>query len=157
MYEKILVPIDDIESAGLALSNAKYLAESTGASILLLHALTPQHPLVVSDETVAGVHAAAAVVEQAQQDESTNLADQQFKFQAAADELSGDGVSVSAEVILGHAHEVILKSVSDSGADLIILSTHGRRGVSRALLGSVADEVVHDVDIPVIIVRRSKK
>ncbi len=155
MYGKILVPIDDIESAGLALSNAKDLAISTGASILLLHVVTPEHPLVISDEQVVGVHAAAAVVEQAQRDETVHLADQQSKLQVAADELSGDGVSVSAEAVLGHAHEVIVKAVSDSGADLVVLSTHGRRGVSRAFLGSVADEVVHDVDVPVMIVRRS--
>ncbi|MBT4126985.1 MAG: universal stress protein [Chloroflexi bacterium] len=155
MYGKILVPVDDIESAGLALTNAKDLAKATGASLVLLHVVTPDHPLVISDEHVAGVHAAAAVVEQAQQDESVHLANQQSKLQAAADEISAEGVSASAEAVLGNAHDEIVRAVKDSGADLVILSTHGRRGVSRALLGSVADEVVHDVDVPVMLVNRS--
>lgn len=155
MYGKILVPVDDIESAGLALSNAKDLAKATGASVVLLHVVTPDHPLVIGDEHVAGVHAAAAVVERAQQDESVHLANQQSKLQATADELSGDGITVSAEAVLGNAHDEIVRAVKSSGADLVILSTHGRRGVSRAFLGSVADEVVHDVDVPVMLVNRS--
>ena len=155
MYGKILVPVDDIESAGLALTNAKGLAKATGASIVLLHVVTPEHPLVATDEHLAGVHAAAAVVEQAQKDESVHLADQQSKLQAAADEISSDGVSVTAEAVLGNAHDEIVKAVKGSDVGLVILSTHGRRGVSRAFLGSVADEVVHDVDVPVMLVNRS--
>jgi len=155
MYEKILVPVDDIESAGLALTNAKDLAKATGASLVLLHVVTPDHPLVISDDHIAGVHAAAAVVEQAQQDESVHLANQQAKLQTAAAEISSDGVTVSAEAVLGNAHDEIVRVVKDSGISLVILSTHGRRGISRALLGSVADEVVHDVDVPVMLVNRS--
>ncbi|MBC8453275.1 MAG: universal stress protein [Chloroflexi bacterium] len=155
MYGKILVPVDDIESAELALSSARDLAKSTGASVILLHVVTPDHPLVASDEHVAGVHAAAVVVEQAQRDEAAHLADQQSKLQAEADKLSADGVSATAEAVLGHAHEEIVRAVKDLGVGLVVLSTHGRRGVSRALLGSVADEVVHDVEVPVMIVRRS--
>jgi nucleotide-binding universal stress UspA family protein len=155
MYKNILVPVDDIESAGLAVSNAKELAKSVGASVVLLHVVTPDHPLVITDEHVAGVHAAAAVVEQAQRDESVHLEKQQQLLQKTADGLVGEGVSASAQAVLGRASEEIARVVSESGIDLVILSTHGRRGVSRALLGSVADEVVHDVDVPVMIVRRS--
>ena len=155
MYEKILVPVDYIESAGLALTNAKDLAKATGASLVLLHVVTPEHPLVISDDHVAGVHAAAAVVEQARQDESVQLANQQSKLQALADEISADGVPTSAEVVLGSAHDEIVRVVKDSGISLVVLCTHGRRGVSRALLGSVADQVVHDVDVPVMLVNRS--
>ena len=155
MYGKILIPIDDIEAAGLALSNAKDLAKATGACIVILHVVIPEHPLVFSVEHIAGVHAAAAVVEQAQRDESVHLADQQSKLDGIAEGLSTDGVSVTGQAVIGNAHDEIVRAVSDLGADLVILSTHGRRGVSRAILGSVADEVVHDVDVPVMIVRRS--
>ena len=155
MYGKILIPIDDIEAADLALSNAKDLAKSTGASLVILHVVSPEHPLVIGDEHVAGVHAAAAVVEQARRDESVHLADQQSKLDGIAEGLSTDGVSVTGQAVIGNAHDEIVRAVSDLGADLVILSTHGRRGVSRAILGSVADEVVHDVDVPVMIVRRS--
>ena len=155
MYGNILVPVDDIESAGLALTNAKAIAKATGSSLILLHVVTPENPLVITDEHLAGVHAAAAVVEQAQRDESVHLADQQTKLQAVADELTSDGVSVSAEAVLGNANEEIVRAVKASGVGLVILSTHGRRGISRALLGSVADGVVHDVDVPVMLVNRS--
>jgi len=155
MYEKILVPVDDIKSAGLALTNAKEIAKATGASIVLLHVVTPDSPLIITDEHVAGVHAAPSVVERAQQDEAVHLSNQQEILQASADEISSEGVSVSAEAVLGSAHTEIIRAVRNFGADLVILSTHGRRGVSRAFLGSVADEVVHDADVPVMLVDRT--
>ena len=154
MYENILVPIDDIESAELAVTNAKGIAKATGGTVVLLHVVTPDNPLVMSDESGLGAHASAEVVELARQDESVHLAEQQSELQKLADKLSSDGVSVTAEAVLGHAHEAIVKSVKDFSADLVILSTHGRRGISRAFLGSVADQVVHDFDVPVMLVNR---
>ncbi len=155
MYKKILVPVDDFKSADFALTNAKAIAKATGASVVLLHAVTPDHPLVATDEHVAGVHAAAAVVEQAKKDEAAHLANQQEKLQVEADKLAAEGISASAEAVLGNARDEIIRAVKTSGIDMVILATHGRRGVSRAFLGSVADEVIHDVDVPVLVVDRT--
>lgn len=152
---KILVPFDDIEAAGLALTNGKDIAKATGSSLVLLHVVIPANPLVISDEHLAGVHVAAAVIEQAQRNELVHLADQQSKLPAVADELTSDGVSTSAEAVIGNAHEQIARAVKDSVVGLVILATPGRRGITRALLGSVADGVAHDVDVPVMLVNRS--
>ena len=76
-------------------------------------------------------------------------------LEEAAAEISPDGANITTEVAVGNAHEEIVRVVKDEGIDLVIISTHGRRGVSRALLGSVADEVIHDVGVPVMVVRRS--
>ena len=65
MYGKILVPIDDISSAGLALVQARDLAKSNGASVVVLHVVTTENPLLTHDEHVAGVHAAPQIVEMA--------------------------------------------------------------------------------------------
>ena len=99
---------------------------------MLLHVVIPENPLVISDEHLAGVHVAAAVIEQAQRNESVHLADQQAKLQAVADELTSDGVSTSAEAVIGNAHEQIARAVKDSVVGLMILATHGRRGITRA-------------------------
>ena len=155
MYSKILVPIDDFGSAGLALENAAKIAKSTSAEIVLFHVISDVNPLVISDEHVGGVHAAASVVERARQDESVHLAEQEAKLQRLADSIAGDGVSTRVEATIGNPHNEIVRAVETFGADLVIISTHARRGVSRAILGSVADEIVRDVDVPVMIVRRS--
>lgn len=155
MYEKILLPIDEFETAGHAVSNAKMIATSTGAEIVLLHVVMPENPLVTHDEHIGGLHAAAEVVEIARQDEAEHVEQQKQVLQAAVDNLSTDGVSVSGQVVVGSAHEEIVRAVKEQGIDLVIISTHGRRGVSRAFLGSVADEVIHDVEVPVMVVRRS--
>jgi nucleotide-binding universal stress UspA family protein len=155
MYGKILLPVDDLDSAGLAISNAKTLAGSTGAKVILLHIVSPENPLVIHDDHLGGVHAAAEIVEIAQHDEAVHEREQKEIFDAAARDNSTDGVEFSAIVIVGNAHNEISKVVSEQGIDLVIISTHGRRGVSRAVLGSVADEVMRDVDVPVMVVRRS--
>lgn len=155
MYGNILVPIDDISSAGLALKQVKELAQSTGASVVLMHVVTLENPLISHDEHVAGVHAAPQIVEMAQKDEAAHLEAVTAGLQPAVDSLVSDGVDASLLVVSGNAHNEIVRVVDEQGVDLVILSTHGRRGVSRALLGSVADEVVHDVGVPVMIVRRS--
>jgi len=155
MYGKILVPIDDISSAGLALDQARDLAKSNGASVVVMHVVTPDNPLLTHDEHMAGVHAAPQIVEMAQKDEKAHFEAEKAEIQPAIDSLDSEGVETSLLVISGNAHNEIVRVVNEQGVDLVILSTHGRRGVSRALLGSVADEVVHDVGVPVMIVRRS--
>ena len=154
MYEKILLPIDDLETAAVAISNAKQLSGSSETKIILLHVVTPENPLVIHDEHIAGLHPAAEVIEIARHDEAVHVEHQKEKLEAAARELSTDGATFSGQVVVGRAHEEIVRAVNEQGIDLVIISTHGRRGVSRAFLGSVADEVIHDIDVPVMVVRR---
>lgn len=155
MYRKILLPIDDVATAGVAIANAKEIAKSMNAEVILFHVVTPDNPLVLHDEHLGGVHAAAGVVEQAQVDEARHVAGQEAVLEEAAAGIQSDGVNIVTEVAVGNAHEEIARVVRDEDIDLVIISTHGRRGVSRAFLGSVADEVIHDVGVPVMVVSRS--
>jgi universal stress protein A len=120
-----------------------------------MHVVTPDNPLLTHDEHMAGVDAALQIVEMAQKDEQAHFEAEKAEFQTAIDSLDSEGVDASLLVISGNAHNEIVRVVNELDVDLVILSTHGRRGVSRALLGSVADEVVHEVGVPVMIVRRS--
>ncbi|MFQ6117464.1 MAG: universal stress protein [Candidatus Bipolaricaulia bacterium] len=74
--------------------------------------------------------------------------------QKTAEEFIARGVEeVESEVRDGHPAEVILDYVQEKGIDLIVMGTHGRRGLDRLLLGSVAGEVVHRAMVPVMTVR----
>lgn len=155
MYGKILLPVDDLESAGLAIANAKEIAGSNGTEVILFHVVSPENPLVMHDEHIGGVQAAADVYEAAQHDEARNVSEQSETMQAAAEEISATGVKASSQVVVGNPSAEVIKAVGDQNVDLVIISTHARRGVSRAFLGSVADEVMKELEIPVMVVRRS--
>jgi nucleotide-binding universal stress UspA family protein len=155
MYGKILLPVDDLESAGLAISNVKEIVGTSGAEVILLHVVSPEKPIVMHDEHIGGVQAAADVYEAAQHDEAQNVEEQTANMEAAVRELAATGLTASSQVIVGNAPAEIIRVATEQSVDLVIISTHARRGVSRAFLGSVADEVMRDLEIPVMVVRRS--
>lgn len=155
MYGKILLPVDDLESAGLAIANAKEVVGSSGTELILFHVVSPENPLVMHDEHIGGVQAAADVYEAAQHDEAKHVEEQAANMQAAAEEVTATGVSATSQVVVGNAPAEIIRAVNEQGIDLVIISTHARRGVSRAFLGSVADEVMKEIQVPVMVVRRS--
>ena len=66
------------------------------------------------------------------------------------------GVTATGKVLIGYAAEEILTRANDEGADLIVMGTHGRKGIDRILFGSVAEKVVKNADMPVLTVRPSE-
>jgi len=155
MYKKILLPIDEIKSASAAISNAKGLAAATGAEVVLFSVVSTENPIIVHDEHVGGLHASQEVVDMAIQDEERHVEQAEAELQKAVESNGADGVKFSFEVTTGRAQDEIVRYTKENGVDMIIISTHGRLGVSRAFLGSVADEVIHEVEVPVMVVKRS--
>ncbi len=139
--KNILVPVDFGEASDAALDYAVDLAEGTDAKVFVLH--TFEIPIVGLPD---GVVAATAELT----GRIVNAA------QKALDDLSKryDGRKVPVTTILkqGDAREVILAEAKDLGADLIVIGTHGRRGIARALIGSVAESVVRTSPVPVLTV-----
>ena len=154
MYEKILLPVDDLNSAGLAFSNAKSIAGSTGAEVVLLH-IVSKEPVIMTDDQMGGATATAMAMEISEEEEAAHVLDETAKYETVANDLSGSGVKFSSQIVVGNAHDEIVRAVTDRDIDLVIISTHGRRGMARTLLGSVADEVMKDVEVPVMVVRRT--
>lgn len=66
-----------------------------------------------------------------------------------------EGVETKAEVVVGYAAEEILEIAAKEDADLIVMGTHGRKGIDRILFGSVAERVVKNSHIPVLTIRPS--
>jgi len=60
------------------------------------------------------------------------------------------------EVVFGDPRDMILRTATELGADMIVMGTHGRRGIPRLVLGSVAEEVVRRATCPVVTVRQEK-
>jgi nucleotide-binding universal stress UspA family protein len=139
--EKILVPIDFGETSLHALDYAIDLAKSLGASIIVMHAYEipvvgfPDGALITSAD-VAGKLSSAA----------------DSALKSAIEARAGRGVKLETVLRQGIAWEEINEVAQGSGVDLVVIGTHGRRGIARALLGSVAEKVVRTSTKPVLTV-----
>lgn len=146
MYKKILVPLDGSELAEAVLPHAEALAKSEGAEIVLLRvALTPDANLF-SHNPAEGTNISKLMEVEAQD-----------YVLAKVSRLKKDGVKVSGLTREGLIPETILDVAEETHADVIAMSTHGRSGVQRWLMGSVADRVVHYSHIPVMLVHPFSK
>lgn len=138
----ILVPTDFSETAARALDYAIALAAKLGARIHVLHVIGI--PALGIPEL--GVALTSTMIDSLVRDN-----------QAALDRLVDKHRSQATfgEVVLrtGDARDSILQAADEIHADLIVIGTHGRRGISRALLGSVAEAIVRTARCPVLTVR----
>ena len=142
MYRKILVPLDGSKVAEGVLPHAKALAYSEGAELILLTVgANPAMDFAFSDPGLAR----SAIVEQEERSK---------KYINEIDaELKAAGFKTSIVLRVGSVAEVILGVADELGVDCIAMSTHGRTGPARWLLGSIADRVVHNSKVPVLLIR----
>jgi nucleotide-binding universal stress UspA family protein len=142
--KNILVPVDFSEYAEHALDYAVALAARLDAKVHLLNVIGI--PALGVPEL--GVALSASMMDSIVKDN-----------QAALDKLASARRTKApiGEVMLrtGDARDVIVRACQEVGADLIVMGTHGRRGVSRALLGSVAESIVRTAPCPVLTIRKA--
>jgi nucleotide-binding universal stress UspA family protein len=165
MYEKILVPLDGSELAERVLEHVQAVAEKFGSMVVLLRATLPPEELVppagmglpMGDMAAydsllspASIQDFAALLEAEKSETEAYL-------KGVAEHLGGHGFTVTTEHREGSADEVIIERARDLPADLVAMTTHGRSGLARVVVGSVADQVVRKVSCPVLLVRVSEK
>lgn len=141
MYKKILVPLDGSALAEAALPHAKALARSEQAQIIILR--VPELP--APNLFFRNPALATKIIEDAEIETDKYL-------QEEVAELSREGLKVSSLIREGPVPDTILAVADEVHADLIAMSTHGRTGIERWLLGSVADRIVHHAHIPVMLI-----
>ena len=141
MYQKILVPLDGSALAEAVLAHAKALAQPDTEIALLRVAMYPTYDYVFSSPAVA------ATLTEEIEDESERY------LREVAARLQAEGYKTSIAVTGGPVADAILDYADAVSADLVAMSTHGRSGVARWLIGSVADRVVRGSPAPVLLVR----
>lgn len=132
-FKKILCPIDFDDNSYGALDLAVDLAQQNQAKVYLLHVVTPVDPLVVS----------------------APLALERLKERAIADLARIEGerlknIPHETSLRVGHPAHEIIATQKEIGAELIVMATHGRTGVSHLLMGSVSERVVREASCPVL-------
>lgn len=145
VVKKILVPLDGSEVAMRVLPVVEEFAKTMGASLVLYHSVAPLSAYPGFES--AGAVALGEAIEEMQRQAREILA-------RAAAEVKSRGVEATTVVSLGTAVDGVLSAADELDVDLIAIATHGRSGLGRAVLGSVADGVIRrSADVPCLVVR----
>ena len=147
MFKHILVPVDGSETSAVGLEKAIELALDQKATLHLLHVVDET---VLTQSVIAGGYMSQEVLE-------SFIAGGRSILDAAAARVRLRGVAVDpilVEDIAETVADVIVSQARKVSADLIVIGTHGRRGVRRLVLGSDAEGVVRLADAPVMLVRQ---
>ncbi len=145
MYGKILVPVDGSGTSTCGLGEAIKVAKNFGGRIRLVH--------VVNEFIIDGVYSpgmyAADLFQSLRDTGKTILAEAEALVRQSGVEVD----SVLLESIGGPAADFIIAEAKQWAADLIVMGTHGRRGLARLAMGSDAEQVVRAMTVPVLLVR----
>lgn len=133
----ILHPTDFSDRSQFAFNLASALARDYGASLVVLH-VVPEPALVFSDGIIPP---------------PTEPTKEKLRRQLLHVEVADPDVQVSHQLEEGNPASEILRVAQAIGADLIIMGTHGRRGLDRILMGSVAEQVLRKAHCPVLTVK----
>lgn len=143
MFKSVLVPLDGSVLSARALPFARRLAHAAGARVIAVRAHLPTDDLGLRLEyTELSLDKRSDMEREAAQAE----------FQSAIDGLRKDGLDVDGHFVEGRAADVIFDTAASTRANLIVMSTRGRSGLGRVLYGSVADEILRRVPVPVLLV-----
>jgi nucleotide-binding universal stress UspA family protein len=151
MYERILVPVDGSDASNRGLHEAIRLAKALGGELRLVH-IVDDSALALNPET--GIAAAPLVADFAEGGKVI--------LEDARGVARGEGLDPSValhENFSGRVADLIVEEARKWRAEVIVMGTHGRRGVRHAVLGSDAEAVVQRAEVPVLLVRstRAKK
>jgi nucleotide-binding universal stress UspA family protein len=140
--KKILVPTDFSDASAEAVSTAIAFARAFSARVALIHVFVEPTYVLPPPVEIATFPF----------DMSEILAKVQASLEAEVRRVEEAGIPVEGETISGRPAPEIVDHAKKVGADLIVMGTHGRSGFQHALLGSVAERVVHHSHCPVLVV-----
>ncbi len=149
MYTNILIPTDGSELAELAVEKGLELAKALGSQVTFITVVEP-YPALGS----FGLAETAALAETLQTFQRE--ADAGAKALLARAEARAEAAGVSAatrQVESGYPYEAIVATAAEVGADLIVMSSHGRKGVTAVLVGSETMKVLTHSKVPVLVLR----
>jgi nucleotide-binding universal stress UspA family protein len=145
-YRTIMVPLDGSRFAEQALEEAQVLAARFDATLLLVSVAPPFDHMENTSETAA----VPLWLDTAKEEQSANMV---RYLSGVVERLRDKGLKVQPEVVAGNPAEEILHKSEAGRADLIVMASHGRSGLQRLWLGSVAMKVVHAAKVPVLLIQ----
>lgn len=148
MYKHILIATDGSELADKGVAHGLGLAAAVGAAVTIVTVTEDWSPTLMASEVQAGRTDVIERYEKSVEQRAHAI------LGAASKSAEGRGVAVDTLHIKdSHPAEGILEAAKETGCDLIVMASHGRRGVRRLFLGSQASEVLAHTGVPVLVVR----
>ena len=145
-YQTIVVPVDGSETAYAAVAKSIEFAQAFGSKIIVVQVLSLD-PYIAAEYISA--HQTNDLIERAR----TSILE---SLDAAKAKFNHYGIEVETKILEGQViHREIIKVAEENHADLIIIGSHGRTGLKKFFLGSVAQSLLGESHIPVLIVRQS--
>lgn len=144
MFKKILVPTDGSKRAHDAAVFAADLAQQHGAQVVGVYVIDPFPYIGIGDASAVGLQAYMAEAKAAAM---KSLEDIQASCEARGVAFQGDTIERNV------TYEGILETAEVEGCDLIVMGSHGRKGVQALILGSVAQKVLTHAKVPVLITK----
>ncbi len=145
MYKHILLPLDGSPLAEQALPHAITVAKSFQSEIIILRVLVPLPSSPTTNE---------AALKRTEKEMDFFVREYLGRIAASVQE---HGITVQIIVIKGRPHMQIIQYAETNPVDMIVMSKRGESGLSRWLMGSVADRVVRGANVPVLMVRAQKQ
>ncbi|HEX7683848.1 MAG TPA: universal stress protein [Trinickia sp.] len=150
MYKRILVPVDGSEGALRALDEALKLARLSNAQLQAVYVL--EHPAQVVDVS-AGFAEQTPVRDTSSETATSVLAEAReriapFEVDGTVRAIDAYGESLAA---------VLTRAIDEFDADLVVMYSHGRSGIRRLFAGSVAESLLHDTTVPLLLLRNGNE
>ncbi|MDC5142026.1 universal stress protein [Acinetobacter baumannii] len=144
LYQHILVPIDGSETSMVAMKEAIKIGKALNSKITVVQ-------VMALDPIIADLYVKMGQTNELIERTRTYLLD---ILEQAKQQFLQEGLSVETKLLEGFVvHEEIIQAAQELNADLIVMGSHGRTGVRKLVLGSVAQKVLGESHIPVLIVR----
>ncbi|MBY4595568.1 universal stress protein [Ottowia caeni] len=144
MFKHILIPVDGSPTAMAAVDKAAGLAKAFGSAVTAVYVIDPYPFTGVGADFAYG------------QDQylSAATAEANSAIDAARERLAGAGIQAEVRVVESHAvWRGILEAAENAGADLVVMGSHGRRGLEKLVLGSVTQSVLSHAKVNTLVVR----
>lgn len=151
MKRRILVPLDGSELAEGVLPYVKEFASALDAEVRLLRVFETRVPAYLA----YGLEFAGAL-EVEEQDADEERKESEYYLSNIGNRLQAEGLDVHWEAVEGGAADRIIDLTEFERADLVVLSTHGHSGLDKMVRGSVAEEVLRGVSVPVLLVKPTR-
>ena len=153
MFERIVVPLDGSRLSTQAIPYATEVGKRFGAEIILVRVISAHGLAPVPEVQNAENSNSTDIMQTEEIDDIDNAAYAKRYLINWAQSLKSQGVKVSYEVLVGNPAKAIMQLSEAQQASLIVMISHGKGAFRRAIMGSVADEILRHSSIPVLIVR----
>jgi nucleotide-binding universal stress UspA family protein len=151
MYTKIMVPLDGSELAESVLPHVKAFIEKFNIKEVVLARVVD--PVLAPRGGEEGEE--VLNIEEMERWEASRISGASKYLDGVAKRLKYEGTTVRSEVFVGRVTETLVDYAERNAVDMIIIGTHGRSGLTRWVLGSVADKLLHSASVPVLMIRAS--